>query len=222
MIFDGKCIHSFIYVQTSVKGPLLIKLGPISVSPEGEVKLNPDKVEIAAGNIPLLSSGGTLACQTGSGSVMSIVHPFFTELLIASADRPSSGLSSKRGAEFAAKKDKKILANKFCQALALLKLEQAWEAALDLDRRQFWLALSGKAMELLNIELAIRVYRQLGDAGMVMALQQCMFIEDRDLLAGHISMLFCDYQRAQDLFMNSSRPTAALDMRRDLLQVSTS
>lgn len=53
----------------------------------------------------------------------------------------------------------------------LLKLEAAWEVALELDRRQFWLALSGKAMEMMNIELAMRVYRQLGDAGMVMALQ---------------------------------------------------
>jgi WD repeat-containing protein 19 len=57
------------------------------------------------------------------------------------------------------------------QALVLLKLESAWEVALELDRRQFWLALSGKAMEMMNIELAMRVYRQLGDAGMVMALQ---------------------------------------------------
>ena len=53
-------------------------------------------------------------------------------------------------------------ASRFCQALALVKLETAWQAALEIDRRQFWLALSGKAMELLDVDLAIRVYRQLG------------------------------------------------------------
>ena len=123
----------------------------------------------------------------------------------------------------------------------LLKLESAWEVALELDRRQFWLALSGKAMEMMNVELAMRVYRQLGDAGMVMALQvneiatnilfllhsnpsllyllqECIYIEDKNLLAGKISMLFGDYNRAQDLYLASSRPSAALDMRRDLLQ----
>jgi len=73
-------------------------------------------------------------------------------------------------------------------------------------------------METLNVELASRVYRQLGDAAMVMALQDCMHIEDRLLLAGYICMLFCDYQRAQDLFLASSRPQTALEMRRDLLQ----
>jgi WD repeat-containing protein 19 len=218
MIYDGKSVHSFIYVPVSIKGPVLIQLGPISVSSDGEVKLTPDKVDIASGHIPLLCSGGVLSCQTSSGNVTNIIHPFFTD--IGEPRMSSSSTSSRRPtAEAGSKKDKKILANKFCQALALLKLEQAWEAALDLDKRQFWLALSGKAMELLNIELAIRVYRQLGDAGMVMALQQCSHMEDRNLLAGHISLLFCDYQRAQDLFMNSSYPTAALDMRRDLLQV---
>jgi WD repeat-containing protein 19 len=97
-------------------------------------------------------------------------------------------------------------------------LECAWQAAIELDRRQYWLALSHKAMEMLNVELALRVYSQLGDAGMVMALQDCQHIEDRHLLAGHISLLFGDYQRAQELFLASSRPVVALNMRRDLLQ----
>lgn len=43
---------------------------------------------------------------------------------------------------------------------------------------------------MLNIELALKVYRQLGDAGMVMALEECMRVEDRFLLAGYVSLLF--------------------------------
>lgn len=43
-------------------------------------------------------------------------------------------------------------------------------------------------------------------------------MEDKNLLAGKISMLFGDYNRAQDLYLASSSPSAALDMRRDLLQ----
>ena len=49
------------------------------------------------------------------------------------------------------------------------------------------LVLSGKAMEFLNMDLVCRVYRQLGDAGMVMALQEMSQYEDKDLLAGHVS-----------------------------------
>ena len=77
------------------------------------------------------------------------------------------------------------MANRFCQALALHKLERAWELAVQIEKRSFYLALSAKAMELLHVEMA---------------------------------MLFCDYQRAQDLFLASSRPVAALEMRKDLMQ----
>ena len=210
MFYDGKFIHSFIYVPVSIKGALVIKLGPVVVSAAGEVNLTPDRIELNPGNVPILSSAGVLTCQTVAGSPSSIVHPFFRDL--------EESKSSKRGEDSRGNKDKKFLVNKFCQSLALLKLQSAWEVALELDKRQFWLALSGKAMELMNIEMASRVYRQLGDAGMVMALQECRNIEDKNLLAGQISLLFCDYQRAQDLFLASSRPSAALDMRRDLLQ----
>jgi WD repeat-containing protein 19 len=72
-------------------------------------------------------------------------------------------------------------------------------------------------MELMDVALAIRVYRQLGDAGMVMGLDRLRGIEDKKLLAGHIALLYDDYGRAQELFLASTRPTSALEMRRDLL-----
>lgn len=114
--------------------------------------------------------------------------------------------------------DPNLLKEEFCQCIALLKLEAAWKVALQLDKRAVWFALSNKAMEMLNIELAIRVYRQLGDAAMVQALQDLVHIEDKNLLAGHVLLLFGDYGRAQELFLASSYPQAALNMRRDLLQ----
>ena len=43
------------------------------------------------------------------------------------------------------------------------------------------------------------------------------YVEDKNLLAGHIALLFMDYSMAQDLFLSSSRPLSALEMRRDLL-----
>jgi WD repeat-containing protein 19 len=64
---------------------------------------------------------------------------------------------------------------------------------------------------------ATQVYRQLGDAGMVLGLERVSHVEDKNLLAGNIALLFGDYQTAQDLFLSSSRPVAALEMQRDLL-----
>ena len=216
MLYDGKYIHSYIYVNTSIKGALIIKLGPVVISTGGEVQLTSDKIELISGNIPIVSNNGSLTCQTLTGNISTIIHPFFHNL--NNNDNNNSSSKYHNNYDIDKKKDKKYLINKFCQSIALLKLNTAWEIALELDKRQFWLALSGKAMELMNIELACRIYRQLGDAGMVLALQECLFIEDKYLLSGKIALLFCDYQRAQELFLLSSNPTAALDMRRDLLQ----
>ena len=52
---------------------------------------------------------------------------------------------------------------------------------------------------------------------MVLALEQIQEIEDKNLLAGHIAMLFGDYVQAQELLLLSTRPIAALEMHRDLL-----
>jgi WD repeat-containing protein 19 len=213
MIFDGMFIHTYVYTENSVKGSVLVKLGPMEVSGDGKINLQPDKVELIAGNIPLISIGGVLTCQSASGALSTIVHPYFDHI---DDEHGKSVRSAKRTGDFHT--DKQVLVNKFCQTLALCKLEMAWVVALQLDRRQFYLALSGKAMELLNVELACRVYRQLGDAGKVMALQDLIAVEDKLLLAGHIALLFDNYMLAQELYLASSQPSAALDMRCDLLQ----
>ncbi len=217
MLFDGHSIHTYTYVQTSIEGPKLLKLGPVTVSSIGEIAMKPDKVEIPSGNIPILSSGGSLTCQTSAGTIATVIHPFFDKM-----DQPKKRAGSTKlrnsGEDLDGRGEYEHKSNFFCQCIALNKLEKAWELAVELDKRSFFLALSHKAMELLNVELAYRVYNRLGDAGMVMALKQCMQIEDKNLLAGQIALLFCDYQRAQDLFLASSRPLAALEMRKDLMQ----
>jgi hypothetical protein len=40
-----------------------------------------------------------------------------------------------------------------------LSIDKAWKVALQLDKQEYWLALSNKAMELLNVEYALKVYR---------------------------------------------------------------
>jgi WD repeat-containing protein 19 len=72
-------------------------------------------------------------------------------------------------------------------------------------------------MEHLDIGLAIQVYRDIGDAGMVQALERIIRIEDRMLLSGHVHLLFSQFESAQERFLASSRPETALEMRRDLL-----
>ena len=55
MLYDGKFMHTYVFVASSMKGNnLLTKLGPVSVSVEGQIELNPDKIEVSSGNTPVM------------------------------------------------------------------------------------------------------------------------------------------------------------------------
>mmetsp|Transcript_4919 Transcript_4919/g.9502 ORF Transcript_4919/g.9502 Transcript_4919/m.9502 type:complete len:1390 (-) Transcript_4919:208-4377(-) len=103
------------------------------------------------------------------------------------------------------------------QQLQLHQLNDAWEMALELNQPDTWQSLGRKALEQLDVNMAIRVYREMRDTAMVLALQKLVHVEDKHLLAGHICLLNQDYHKAQALFLSSSSPIAALHMRRDLL-----
>lgn len=53
---------------------------------------------------------------------------------------------------------------------------------------------------------------------MVNSLESILNTEDYKLLCGYISMFLNNYDKAQEWFLQSSYPSAALEMRRDLLQ----
>jgi len=103
-------------------------------------------------------------------------------------------------------------------ALSLDKFEEAWEVALSMDDDACWHKISDAALQHLNIEVALRGYRKLKDAAMVLYLQKLLCVEDKNLLAGHVALIKKDYNTAENLFWKSSRPITALEMRQDLLQ----
>lgn len=78
--------------------------------------------------------------------------------------------------------------------------------------------LAVKALHMLDIELAIRVYRQLSQPSMVLCLEKIKHIHEKNLLIGHISMIMGYIKDAQAFFLRSSQPLCALEMRRDLMQ----
>lgn len=78
--------------------------------------------------------------------------------------------------------------------------------------------LAVKALHMLDIELAIRVYRQLSQPSMVLCLEKIKHIHEKNLLIGHVSMIMGYIKDAQNFFLRSSQPLCALEMRRDLMQ----
>ncbi|KPI89280.1 hypothetical protein ABL78_1613 [Leptomonas seymouri] len=78
--------------------------------------------------------------------------------------------------------------------------------------------LAVKALHMLDVELAIRVYRQLSQPSLVLCLERIRHIHEKNLLLGHVSMIMGYMKDAQIFFLRSSQPLCALEMRRDMMQ----
>ncbi|XP_012413373.2 WD repeat-containing protein 19 [Trichechus manatus latirostris] len=147
---------------------------------------------------PLLLYNGELTCQTQSGKINNIylsTHSFLDNLKDVGPDE---------------------LRQMLTQTLMLKRFSDAWEMCKILNDNAAWNELARACLHHMEVEFAIRVYRTIGNVGIVMSLEQIKGIEDHNLLAGHLAMFTNDFNLAQDLYLASSCPIAALEMRRDL------
>ncbi|KAL0053124.1 hypothetical protein WJX82_001225 [Trebouxia sp. C0006] len=186
LLSDGQVLYTFLYSPVSLHGA--------GVTLEG-------KQICAPGRVPLILAEGSVTFQTTSGSLE-------TQLLASHAAlRDSSNRS----------RDVDVMKARFKAAVSLHHFKEAWDAALILKSPQLWQALGEAYLHDLDVDSAIRCYRMMGNAGMVSNLDHIQFVEDKNLLSGHILVLLGqDYDAAQELFLHSPCPTAALQMRKDL------
>ncbi|RHZ21453.1 hypothetical protein DYB37_000111 [Aphanomyces astaci] len=180
---------TFLYTELTINGPEVTQLGTMDIDLNGDFLFAPQSTKIPPGHSAVLFADGVLTTQQPGGTLTTIVSCTHEALQVV-----------------------------FKQCLGLLRMDAAWKQAVVIDAKEYWLALAGRAMHTLDIALSKRVYRQLGDAGMVMGLNRIEHVEDKNLLAGHVSMLFGQYDQAQKLYLNSTEPMAALTMQRYLLQ----
>eukprot|EP01063_Lacrimia_lanifica_P024004 TRINITY_DN3196_c0_g1_i1.p1 TRINITY_DN3196_c0_g1~~TRINITY_DN3196_c0_g1_i1.p1 ORF type:complete len:1447 (+),score=641.41 TRINITY_DN3196_c0_g1_i1:187-4527(+) len=180
--------------------------GPRCVPVYHQSKANPTSEEIYVtdrpmGFAPILVHGGGVMCQTvqhGTLLVVSLAARNFT------SSHPSRiGHEQKEQA--------------FFNLLNMNKLEAAWEFAKQINDREIWYALGDKALHLLDVNMAMRVYRMVNQPAMVMALDPLRHVNEKAMLLGHVAMLFKNFNEAQNHFMRSSDPKLALSMRRDLM-----
>mmetsp|Transcript_44380 Transcript_44380/g.108454 ORF Transcript_44380/g.108454 Transcript_44380/m.108454 type:complete len:1358 (+) Transcript_44380:80-4153(+) len=150
---------------------------------------------------PILLYNGVVSCQTPGGSVSAFTLTTHT-LLTAPTDKVVKSDPPKQ----------------FRQALELRRLEEAVQCALAMDDEKVLQEVKNAAMELLDVQAALRAAVLTRDVGMVLALEKLQACEDRNLLGGSIAMFLGNYSLAQDLLLSSSRPVTALEMRSDLMQ----
>ncbi|XP_070253925.1 WD repeat-containing protein 19 [Myotis yumanensis] len=165
---------------------------------QGSKVILADGTKIPFSHKPLLLYNGELTCQTQSGQINNVyldTHSFLNNLKDVGP---------------------KELRQMLTQTLVLKRFSDAWELCTILNDHDAWNELGRECLHHMDVEFAIRVYRAVGNVGMVMSLEQIKGIEDNNLLAGHLAMFTNDFNLAQDLYLASSCPVAALEMRRDL------
>lgn len=150
---------------------------------------------------PLLLYNGELTCQTASGKTSDVALSTHSFLKHSAKTVDSPEEASKQ----------------INQALMLKRLHEAWDLCKSSNNDKDWVDLGKACLVHMEIELAIQIYRMSDNVGMVMSLMSIKGTEDRNLLAGHLAMFLGDFNQAQDLYLSSSCPIAALEMRRDLL-----
>ncbi len=142
---------------------------------------------------PVALFKGTVTCQMPNGTLAAV--PLVTH----------------KGVYTTVKADPDVFYNNMC----LNRLAYAIVTMTSTDDAQ---QLGKKALHLLDIEIAIRVYRTLNQPTLVMCLEKIRHIQEKNVLIGHVSMILGQFNDAQNFFLRSSRPVLALEMRRDLMQ----
>jgi WD repeat-containing protein 19 len=103
------------------------------------------------------------------------------------------------------------------QLLALGRYTEALACATLANDSGLWRQLCAATVEGLDIPTAVHAHRASGQAGTARVLASFQFEEDRRLLGGHVALLRGNIDKAQELFLSSSKPIEALNMHRDLL-----
>ena len=194
IVFDTTTVDVFTYATTSVEGA---RIRLVESAPLRNGK-------------PVILYNGRVTSQLQDGTVEHFVVP--SHSLVQDGVRPVTVQGTALPASAVVK-----ATECFKQYLQLLQLQEAWKLCILLEHEAAYEELACCALEHLEIALAEKCYRRLGNAGMVMSIRTIAHVEETNLLAGHVLILLeRDYDRAQEYFFASSTPCEALEMRKDL------
>ncbi|XP_015782176.1 WD repeat-containing protein 19-like [Tetranychus urticae] len=158
-----------------------------------------ERMKFPVGQYPLLLHNGVILCQTESGKTSNFILTSYNWV---------SSMKDVKGSV----KEIDILST----TLKLRRYSDAWNICNSLNDTTLWKTFGQQALKDLNIDLARRIYRTIGDSGMVHSLEKLNYVEERNLIAGFVSLFLNQFDVAQKFFLASSKPREALEMRQNL------
>jgi hypothetical protein len=63
LAWDNRDMHTYIYAPSTVKGPLVAKLGPVEIGSHGEITVTPLAMPLPPNCTPIVSHYGDVTCQ---------------------------------------------------------------------------------------------------------------------------------------------------------------
>ena len=132
---DPRCFTTYVYSPNSRRGARVEAV-------KQQLQLNSDQVcwtDRPSGFVPILAYGGIVTCQTATGSLAQVsleTHSCLGQIRKDSRD---------------------LLVRAFYQNLHLLRLKEAYESAALVNGLNCWNDLAATAIDVLDIEMAIRV-----------------------------------------------------------------
>lgn len=66
--------------------------------------------------------------------------------------------------------------------------------------------------QIIDFFSAIRIFRELEDSAMVLALEEVENLEEKNLLFAQIYTALGDYEKAEEMYLESSQPIEALNV----------
>uniref|UniRef100_A0A183C7E0 WD_REPEATS_REGION domain-containing protein n=1 Tax=Globodera pallida TaxID=36090 RepID=A0A183C7E0_GLOPA len=203
LVHDRHTIFVFMHVRNSRKGDRIGADQCERINGIAENSVNfISSVQIPFGNVPILLSKGIVHCHTQNGRVNTILLR-----------------SHKTETQFGGKSSQEL--NELLQqSLMLRRWRNASKICEDLKDQSAWRKFAETVMLDSNIELAVRIFRHLGDVAMVWSLEELLNIEDQQVLSGHVAALLGHFDEADSLFSNSSQPKLALEEAFDMAKSS--
>ncbi|CAF1199467.1 unnamed protein product [Rotaria sordida] len=99
--------------------------------------------------------------------------------------------------------------DRLSKAILMKRYDDAVFWAKQLNDSHEWNEFATALLYSLNIDYAIKVFREIDHSGMVMALEEIKHVEDKNLVSAHFAALFGDYDLAQEFFLTCGCPLEA-------------
>ncbi|KRX03337.1 hypothetical protein PPERSA_05695 [Pseudocohnilembus persalinus] len=104
----------------------------------------------------------------------------------------------------------------YLQNLCLNQYSNSLFAATQMDNLKLYDALGRKALENVELDVAIKAFKLSKNLSMVMTIQSFYHENEKNIIFANIAMILGQYDLAQELFIKSSMPINAVEMRSDI------